>query len=181
SAIAPMQDESALRDDTGAQYHPVEAFPVDGEQPIVRTAAAQHPILLAGDGEGLVGLASAGLIDGNELVQYAGSFPGEQHQLTDAINRDASLVVTDSNRRRGQRWTTLRDNVGYTEQAGETPLRTDLSDNRLPVFANASDDSYTVAEYPGGVSARATSYGNPISFTPEYRAANAVDGDPRTS
>ena len=39
----------------------------------------------------------------------------------------------------------------------------------------------TVAEYPGGVSARASSYGNPISFTPEFRAANAVDGDPRTS
>ena len=181
SSIAPLQDEAALRDDTGAQYQPVVAFPVDGQQPIVRTASAQQPILIAGDGEGLVGLASAGLIDGNELVQYAGSFADEPRQLNDAMNRDASLVVTDSNRRRGRRWSTLRDNVGYTEQAGEQPLRTDLTDNRLPVFPNASDDSYTVAEYPGGVSARATSYGNPISFTPEFRAANAVDGDPRTS
>ncbi len=181
SPIAPMQDEAALRDDTGAQYQPVVEFPVDGQQPIVHTASAQQPIIVAGDGEGLVGLASAGLINGNELIQYAGSFAGQPQQLDDAINRDASLVVTDSNRRRGRRWSTLRDNVGYTEQAGETPLRQDLTDNRLPVFPDATDDSSTVAEYPGGVSARATSYGNPISFTPEYRAANAVDGDLRTA
>jgi arabinofuranan 3-O-arabinosyltransferase len=181
SAIAPLQDEAALRDDTGALYQPVVAFPVEGQQPIVRTASAQQPIIVAGDGEGLVGLASSGLIDGSELVQYAASFAGQPQQLTDAIGRDASLVVTDSNRRRGRRWSTLRDNIGYTEQAGETPLRQDLTDNRLPVFPNATDDSYTVAEYPGGVSARASSYGNPISFTPEFRAANAVDGDPRTS
>jgi arabinofuranan 3-O-arabinosyltransferase len=177
----PMQDEAALRDDTGAEYQPVVAFPVQGEEPIVRTAAAQQPILVAGDGEGLVGLASAGLIRGNELIQYAGAYAKQPQQLTAAINRDASLVVTDSNRRRGRRWSTLRDNVGYTEQAGEKPLRTDLTDNRLPVFPDATDNSYTVAEYPGGVSARASSYGNPISFTPEYRAANAVDGDPRTA
>ncbi len=181
SAIAPMQDEAALRDDTGSEYQPVVAFPVDGQRPIVRTAGAQQPILVAGDGEGLVGLASAGLIDGNELVQYAGSFTKQPQQLIDAINRNASLVVTDSNRRRGRRWSTFRDNVGYTEQAGEKPLRTDLTDNRLPVFPDAHDDSHTVAEYPGGVSPRSSSYGNPISFTPEFRAANAVDGDPRTS
>jgi hypothetical protein len=181
SDIAPMQDEAALRDDMGEEYQPVVAFPVEGQQPIVRTAGARQPILIAGDGEGLVGLASAGLIDGNELTQYAGAYARQPQQLLDAINRDASLVVTDSNRRRGRRWSTLRDNIGYTEQAGEKPLRTDLTDNRLPVFPDATDDSSTVAEYPGGVSARASSYGNPISFTPEFRAANAVDGDPRTS
>ena len=178
---APMQDEAALRDDTGATYQPVVDFPVEGQQPIVRTASAQQPVLIAGDGEGLVGLASAGLIDGNELTQYAGAYARQPQQLLDAIDRDASLVVTDSNRRRGRRWSTVRDNVGYTEQAGEQPLRTDLTDNRLPVFPDATDDSSTVAEYPGGVSARASSYGNSISFTPEYRAANAVDGDLRTS
>jgi hypothetical protein len=177
----PMQDEAALRDDNGAEYQPVVAYPVGDQQPIVRTASAQQPILVAGDGEGLVGLASAGLINGNELIQYTGTYAKQPQQLTDAINRDASLVVTDSNRRRARRWSTLRDNVGYTEQAGEKPLRTDLTDNRLPVFPDATDDSYTVSEYPGGVSARASSYGNPISFTPEFRPANAVDGDPRTS
>ena len=43
----------------------------------------------------------------------------------------------------------MRDNVGYTEQAGETPLRTDLTDNRLPVFPDATDDSFTVSQVMG--------------------------------
>ena len=181
SPIAPMQDEAALRDDTGAEYAPVTAFTVTEQQPIIRATSAQQPVLVAGDGEGLMALASAGLLDGAELVQYSGSFAGDPRALTEQIERDAALVVTDSNRRQGRRWSTLRDNLGYTEQAGEEPMRDDLTDNRLPVFPAATDDAYTVAEYPGGVSARATSYGNPITFTPEFRPANAVDGDARTS
>jgi arabinofuranan 3-O-arabinosyltransferase len=181
SATAPLIDEAALRDDTGAAYAPVTSFPVEDAQPILRTLGAQHPIVVAGDGEGLVALASAGLIDGNELLLYAGSFAANPRAISDQMDRGASLVLTDSNRRRGRRWSTLRDNVGYTERVGETALRKDLTDNRLPVFPDATDASFTVAEYPGGVAARATSYGNPISLTPEFRAANAVDGDLRTS
>ena len=60
-------------------------------------------------------------------------------------------------------------------------MREDLTDNRLPVFPSATDDAYTVTQFRGGVSARATSYGNPITYTPEVRPANAIDGDPRTS
>jgi len=181
SPIAPMLDEAALRDDHGVPYQPVQAYQVDDAQPIVRVAGAQQPVIVAGDGEGLVGLASAGLLDGSELLTYSGSYAKDPNGLQSQLSRDATLVLTDSNRRRARRWSTLRDNTGYTEQAGETPLREDLTDNRLPVFPDAGDDAFTVAEYPGGVVARATSYGNPISYTPEYRAANAVDGDPRTA
>jgi arabinofuranan 3-O-arabinosyltransferase len=181
SPIAPMQDEAALRDDMGTPYQPVDVYGIDGQQAIIRTADAQHPVIVAGDGEGLLSLASAGLLDGTELVQYSGSYAGNPDALNQQIQRDASLVITDTNRRQGRRWSSLRDNLGYTEQAGEAPLREDLTDNRLPVFPNATDDAFTVTQYPGGVSARATSYGNPITYTPEFRPANAVDGDPRTS
>jgi arabinofuranan 3-O-arabinosyltransferase len=181
SPIAPMNDEAALRDDKGTPYAPVAIFTVGGQQTIIRAADAQVPILVSGDGEGLLALASAGLLDGSELVQYSASFAGDVNRLNQQIARGAALVLTDSNRRQGRRWSSLRDNLGYTEQAGEQPLREDLTDNRLPVFPAAGDDAYTVAQYPGGVSARATSYGNPITFTPEFRPANAVDGDPRTS
>ncbi|MEY2403953.1 MAG: arabinofuranan 3-O-arabinosyltransferase, partial [Acidimicrobiaceae bacterium] len=181
SPIAPMNDEAALRDDTGVPYAPVAVFTVDGQRAIVRTADAQQPLLVSGDGEGLVALASAGLLDGTELVQYSATYAGDQNTLNGLIARGAALVLTDSNRRQGRRWSTVRDNLGYTEQVGEQPLREDLTDNRLPVFPSAGDNAYTVTQYPGGVSARATSYGNPITFTPEYRPANAVDGDARTS
>jgi hypothetical protein len=181
SASAAMNDEAALRDDTGTPYAPVAVFSVAGQQAIIRAAAAQQPILIAGDGEGLLSLASAGLIDGTELVQYSGSYAGDVNGLNQQIGRGAALVVTDSNRRQGRRWSTLRDNLGYTEQAGEQPMREDLTDNRLAVFPKADDGAFTVTEFRGGVSARATSYGNPITYTPEVRPANAVDGDPRTS
>jgi len=181
SPIAPMQDEAALRDDTGQPYAPVAAFGVQGRQPIVRTAPAGGPVIVAGDGDGLVDLASLGLLDGTELIEYAASYAHDPAALRAEIDRGASLVLTDTNRRRGWRWTGMRDNAGYTEQPGETPMRQDLTDNRLPVFPGATDASSTVALYPGGVSARATSYGNPISFTPEFRAANAIDGDLRTA
>ena len=181
SPNAPLIDETALRDDTGRAYSPVVDYPVTDPQNIVRTASARAPIIVDGDAEGLVSLTSAGLLDGRELVQYAASYAGDAAALRAQLDRGAGLVVTDSNRRRARRWSTLRDNLGYTEQAGERPLRQDLTDNRLPVFPNAGDDAYTVAEYPGGVSAQATSYGNTITYTPEFRPANAVDGDLRTS
>ena len=181
SPIAPLNDEAELRDDTGTPYAPVAAFTVAGQQTIIRTAGAQQPILVSGDGEGLVALASAGLLDGTEFVQYSASYAGDPNGLNQQIGRDAALVVTDSNRRQARRWSTLRDNLGYTEQAGEQPLREDLSDNRLPVFPDAGDNASTVTQFPGGVSARASGYGNPITYTPEFRPANAIDGDPRTS
>ncbi len=37
-----------------------------------------------------------------------------------------------------------------------------------------------MSEQRGGVVATATNYGNPVSYTPEDRAANAVDGNPYT-
>ena len=92
----------------------------------------------------------------------------------------AVLVVTDSNRRRARRWSTVRENVGYTERPGEKPLVHDPSDARLDVFPGAGDDSYTVTEQRGAT-VQASAYGNPISYTPEDRPARAIDGDLRTA
>ncbi|MGI8664246.1 MAG: alpha-(1-_3)-arabinofuranosyltransferase domain-containing protein [Acidimicrobiales bacterium] len=160
---------------------PLAAFPVDGSLPILRAIDAGAPLVVAGDGEGIVDAAGAGLIDGTEAIFYAGSDARDPGALRKAVGADAALLVTDSNRKRGRRWTTVRHNTGDTHEAGTSPLATDLSDNDLPVFPGSGDDSMTVAEHRGGVHAQATSFGNPFSFTPEERAANAVDGDPSTA
>ncbi|HEX2563438.1 MAG TPA: discoidin domain-containing protein, partial [Acidimicrobiales bacterium] len=70
-----------------------------------------------------------------------------------------------------------RHTRGYTEPAGSEPLEVDATDNRLPVFPDAGEDAMTMAHELGGVVARATRYGNPITFTSEERPALAVDGD----
>ncbi|MEO7556448.1 MAG: alpha-(1-_3)-arabinofuranosyltransferase family protein [Acidimicrobiales bacterium] len=181
-AGATLDDELLLQTPpTWPDPAPVSVFPVDGAQPILRAVDAGAPVVVAGDGEGLVDAAGAGLIDGTELIRYSATAAGDPDALQLAVGTDAALLVTDSNRKRGRRWTTVRHNTGATEEAGTTPLVTDLTDNQLPVFPAGDDSTMTVAEHRGGVHAQATSYGNPITFTPEERAANAVDGDPATA
>ena len=72
-----------------------------------------------------------------------------QSQIKDALSQGAELLVTDSNRKRAQRWGTVRENYGYTETANEKPLTKDVTDARLPVFPNETTASQTVAEDRG--------------------------------
>jgi hypothetical protein len=174
--VFPMEDERALATPaTVPTPAEVSVWPVDDTPAIVRAEPAARAVLLAGDGEGLVDAAAAGLVDGHGPVLYTAAG-------VDA-GRDAALVVTDTNRRRARRWSTVRENYGYTEQAGERSLVKDPSDARLDVFGRRiRDDERTVVELVGDVaSVRATHYGNPVSYTPEDRATNALDGDPLTA
>jgi arabinofuranan 3-O-arabinosyltransferase len=155
------------------------SFPVTDPVEIVATHPTDAPLLLAGDGSGIVDAAAAGLIDGSELIRYSASMTDDE--IADALAAGATLLVTDSNRNRGERWTTVRHTRGYTESAGEEPLSTDPTDNRLPLFPDQGDDSMTVTAERGGVEAHATSYGNPITFTTEERPSLAVDGDLETA
>lgn len=178
-APEPLLDELELGTPPLRDAFPVTVLPVRGAVPIVTTKATSTPVVLAGDGDGLVDSATAGVIDGTELVRYSASM--SDAELRRALDDGAVLVVTDSNRRRGERWGTIRFTNGYTEPAGLTPLVVDRSDARLPVFPDASDDTRTVALHRGGITANATSYGGRNEYLPEDRPANAVDGDPATS
>jgi arabinofuranan 3-O-arabinosyltransferase len=176
----PLLDERELALPTGTKDPaPVAVFPVEDAPEIVRALSAQQPLVVAGDGEGLVELAGLGALDGAPVL-YSASFADDQSALSDVLDDDAVLVVTDSNRRRGRRWSTVRENLGYTERAGETPLADDPSDARLNLFPGAGDDAFTVSEQRGAT-VEASSYGNRISYTPEDRATRALDGDLRTA
>ncbi len=175
-----LDDELTILTDPALPDPPaLAAFPVNDPVPIVSAHGPGPALLVAGDGAGLVDAAGADLLDGTELIRYSASLDGDE--VGAALDDGAALLLTDSNRKRGERWTTIRHTRGYTEAADEEPLVTDLSDNRLPVFPDATTDSQTVSVYEGGIEARATSYGNTITFTPEERAAYSVDGDPETA
>ena len=176
---------------------PVSVFPVEDPRPMLRTVQASAPVLMAGNGAGIVGLARSGGLQVDRPLFYSASFTtgtdgtndsdtSKSDSETDRISGiaaepGASLVVTDTNRRQARRWGSVRENDGYTEMAGETPLVKDPADNRLDVFPGAADDAYTVTEQVGGAVARASSYGNPVSYTASGRAVRAVDGDPTTA
>ncbi len=177
----PRIDERVLALPAAPSVPPVATLRVQNPTPIIHTAPSAQPLVVAGSGEGLVDLATTGLLDSNRAVFYSGSYASDPAALRQRIGSDGVLVVTDTNRQQARRWSTVRDNLGYTEQAGETPLVQDTSDARLDLFPGAPPSAYTVVEQQGVTSVRASRYGNPVSYTPEDRAERALDGDPTTA
>ncbi|HLI74776.1 MAG TPA: alpha-(1-_3)-arabinofuranosyltransferase family protein [Acidimicrobiales bacterium] len=179
----PLIDETELGLPHNAAYPPpVAVFPVAGARPILRTEGASTPMLVDGDGSGLVAAAGSGLLDGQATVLYAPSYAGDPSGLQRELAAGADLVVTDSNRRRAEQVGTVRENFGSTETAGEQPLVADTRDVRTSIFpGQAGDDARTVAEQLGVASVRASGYGNPLTYAPEDRADRAMDGDLRTA
>ncbi len=178
----PLNDEQELETPPSLPDPPrVAALPVQGAERILRVAPVRRPVIVDGDGEGLVDTAAAGLIDGHELVLYSASFAKRHGELRRQIRRDAALIVTDTNRRRARRWGTVRENTGETERPGQKTMRFDPKDQRLEVFPDAGDSAATVLDTRGGSWAESTSFGNAVSLTPEDRSSNAVDGDSTTA
>ncbi|HUF32487.1 MAG TPA: alpha-(1-_3)-arabinofuranosyltransferase family protein [Acidimicrobiales bacterium] len=178
----PLVDEITLATPPGAPHPaPVTIFPVKDPRPIVRVAPAGRPIILAGDGEGVVEAAAAGLLDGPGALLYDADLLDAEDLRAAMLDRGATLVLTDSNRRRARRWNTVRENVGVTEQTGEVALEATDVDQRLLLFPGAGDDTRTVVEQRGVRRVQASSYGNHISYNAEDRPAYAFDGNPTTA
>jgi arabinofuranan 3-O-arabinosyltransferase len=172
--LAPLGERDLAGGGAGAPPPPaVGLLHVDEVAGVLRLVAPDAPLVVAGDGEGLVDLAAAGLLDGRGLVHYADAL--DDDQLATALDDDAWLVVTDSNRRRIQTWFyAIRDVRGPTERAGETLAEPTGYDRRLDVFPQAGDRSRTVVEHLGA-QAEATSSGG--AARPEDRAMAAFDRD----
>ncbi|MDQ6696720.1 MAG: alpha-(1-_3)-arabinofuranosyltransferase, partial [Actinomycetota bacterium] len=174
----PLLDELDLRTPAaGPDPPPVALFDVKNAVPLVHTAPVARPVVLDGDGDGLVDAAAAGLLDGHSLVRELGAM--DDGQLRQALQAGGDLVMTDSNRRRIQEWfTSLRDNKGATERAGQTSPDKSGYDFRLDPFPGEHDDGRTVVEQDGG-RVDASADGGP--GRPEDRPVRAFDGDLRTS
>jgi arabinofuranan 3-O-arabinosyltransferase len=174
----PLTDELELRTPIDAANPPeVALFDVEDAVPIVHTAPEDRPVVLGGDGDGIVDAAAAGLLDGNALVRQLAAM--DDGQLRSALGADADLVLTDTNRRRIENWfSSIRDTRGPTERAGQTEPDPTGYDFRLDVFPGSGDDARTVVEQLGG-RVDATSDGG--AARPEDRPARAFDGDDRTA
>ena len=129
------------------------------------------------------------MIDLDRTLVFAADLAAEESFGDLVLSQPTHIVVTDTNRRRGQRWGTLRENRGHTEQAGEQPLEHDPTDNRLPAFdyeaiaasIGSPDDVRTVSEQRGPATAQASAHGNPVTYTNDDRPYNALDGSLKTA
>ena len=168
---------------------PVTRYAVADPLPVVRTRPVAGATVLVGDADGIVDAAGAGVLDLDRALVFAADVAADPRLGDRVLSEPAHIVVTDSNRRRAQRWGTLRENRGHTEQAGEVPLQHDPTDNRLPVFAydaieaagGSPDDVRTVGEQRGPVAVQASAHGNPVTYTNDDRPYNALDGSLETA
>ena len=167
--VLPMVDEQQLSDaQIGLNAPAVALVPVENPTAIVR--AKTNTVIVSGSGDGLVDAAAAGVLDGSELILYSADHP-------DAIASSNHVIVTDSNRDRAHQWRGAQDVWGFTEDGspGSGVTKFDSADQRLPVFANQSAATMTIAEQRGNLAASASAYGELLGYRPEDRAANAID------
>ena len=168
---------------------PVTRFEVADPLPVVRTRPVAGSTVLVGDADGIVDAAGAGVLELDRPLVFAADLAADPTVGERVLSHPAHIVVTDTNRRRAQRWGMLRENRGHTEQASEQPLEHDETDSRMAVFdydaveANISavDDVRTVSEQRGPLAAQASAHGNPVSFTNDDRPYNALDGSLETA
>jgi arabinofuranan 3-O-arabinosyltransferase len=181
----PLTDETQLAIPTGASTPPpVAVFAVPHARTIIRTESSKAPLVVDGDGQGLVNAAAAGLLDDNPTIFYsagAAKKSASPSSLKSQLARGAILVLTDTNDKQLSTWGTLDDDYGYVESAHEKPLASNPSEVALPVFAGAGTNTQTVSEVSQVASVRATAYGNPITNTPENRPYQAIDGNVDTA
>ena len=145
--------------------------------------AKTDEVVLVGSGDGVVDAAAAGLLDGSELVEYAGDIAHPVTPTAGVVSNPSRVIVTDSNRDRAEQWRSSRDTRGFTEDGTVTGGVSilDTADARLAVFPNQTAADETIAQQRGGLTATASAYGEPYAYRPEDRAAMAVDGDPSTA
>lgn len=180
----PMIDELELALDPQASSPPaVAVFPVVNTPQPVRAVSSFGGTVIAGSGDGVVAAAAAGLLDDVQgPIRYAAEVTSSERTLNEAIrDNTTTLIITDSNRLRGQHWFSLKDNVGAIEIPGNPAIPNDESDARLLPVEPTSERSLSIGEFRGAKNVWATGYGNPITLTPEYRAVNAFDGDFNTA
>jgi arabinofuranan 3-O-arabinosyltransferase len=182
--VIPLDDERTLADPDAAVAFPLVAAFDLSETPMVHTTSSESPIVLAGDGEGLVDMAAAGILDPERPVLYAATLAdlADSGELDpEIVGNDSWWVISDTNRRQGRHWSTVSSNLGALETAEPILLDDDPGDNQLAVFGD-DIDRQTIAVHNGDVAAiRASYYGNRIAYTPEDAPSMAIDGDPATA
>ena len=179
----PTLDEQELARVPGTdEAPPLAIYPVTDARSLLRAEPTRGSLVIWGDGEGFVDAAEFGLLPRNSSVLYAATLAAHPLLQGTVLSGTPSLLVTDTNRKRAQRWGTIRENSGATEVAGSLPLVVDPKDARLEVFPGQLDSMMTVADFgPDVADVQASSYGNIVAYSAEARPINAIDDDPRTA
>ncbi len=175
-SYGPVRSFAAAPDTAGtAQRLPqVRRYDVQARG-LLRIEPARSASVIDGSAQGVADLAALGGLTSAGPIFYAGDL--SPSALRSQAEAGASVVITDSNRRRAFVASRVRQNVGWTIPANE-PFSADAAG--LDPFAAAGSAAQTVAVFEGARYVRAP-YNPEIAEFPEHAPFAAFDGDPRTS
>lgn len=162
-------DDTSAAAERERHLPPVEVFDtgVDGSAAVL--VPPGPPLLVSGDGDGLVSLAARGMIDGSRSTSLTGRL--DAGALSEALEQGAPLAITDSNRRRVERVTTARTVASETLPADARPRQ------RPPRILFETPGVESVATFGDAREISASSYGTLLApNAPWARPANAFDG-----
>ena len=161
---------------------PLAIYPVDNVRPLLRSETTRQPTVLFGDGSGIVEAAIWNQLPTQRPLFYAATANASPTLFEGIRVAKPNLVITDTNRKRAQRWGTTKENNGATETAASIPLVEDPKDTRLELFPGQSASDQSVAWFGDDVAnIQASTYGNIVAYSTEVRPINAIDSDPRTA
>jgi hypothetical protein len=169
--------------DPAARYPALALVPVEQPRELVQVVPVAGTVVLDGSGDGIVDAASGGVIDGSAPVLYAATTRTDPKLLRDVLRGGGPIVLTDTNRRRVQRFRTAADSTGITLRADQDPndeAGQAGGEASLEVFPGAGTAWQTVA-IQHGIRLDASRYGDVARFEKGVRPAAAVDGDRSTS
>lgn len=152
---------------------PVEVYRVRDDQPGIRLAPAESPVIVSGDPLAWPTLFESELVRGDAPILHSGAMPDAE--LRRVLERGGAVAVTDTNRRR------VRMIRSYEPWSSIT-LAADQEIDRpvSPVFTGAG--AMSTAWYPDAVDI--TSFDGDLgqaTVSPQNRPANAFDGNPATA
>ncbi len=161
---------------------PLVTYAVDHPRPVVRTESTASPLVVAGNGAGLVAASGFGLLADNPTVYYSGTLDAHPTFRAAALGGSPSLVVTDTNARQDYRWNGITQNAGYVrEQVTPADEAPDPKSSPLNIFPGAPANAYSTTVYTGVSSVTASAYGSPVQYFNDQRPAAAMDGNPATA
>jgi Alpha-(1->3)-arabinofuranosyltransferase len=158
---------------------PLSIYQVDRPLARVRTARAEDVVVVAGNGDGIVDLANAGVFSGDEVILYAASFD-DVEELADVVQPNTRFIVTDSQRWEVQSVESFVDGVSATGSPS-WPLPSFPGARTIKPVADAKPGSFTTVGYLGAKTLVAPDIQGVTSYGPGDRVALAFDQNPATA
>ncbi len=182
SSIPNLNEQTLSLPNPNTPLPPVVTYTVAAPRPIVRAESTTAPLVVSGNGDGLVAASAVGLLAGNPTIFYTGTLDTETALRKRVLAAKPTLVVTDTNPKQGYRWNGITENAGYIETA-KSPHDAvdDPLDAPLNLFPDAPPDAFSTTVFDGVQSITASSYGSPVQYLNDQRPAAAMDGSTSTA